>query len=347
MPKSADAFRTISEVADWLETPAHVLRFWESKFTQVKPVKRAGGRRYYRPADMELLGGIKKLLHDDGMTIKGVQKILREQGVKHVSDMSQPLDDVTAELKADLEEVRAKVVEPETGTVLSFERTVEEPPAATPEAASDPASIPEAQAPDAVSDTPELDDTTAPPPEPLPPYIPPEPDPAPAPDMVKETPAEPLMAEPVETVGAAAADEEPEPAEVPDAVATADEAPAEEALPESPPLPSFLRAKPDADTESPAETPASAPEEIEPLAEMAPEAQSPEPSEEPSQEPEAAPAPKPALIELPDDPDDDALIADSLLAKILTIPRPVSPETAAALAPLRERLAAIVDARQK
>jgi len=87
MSKSADAFRTISEVAEWLETPAHVLRFWESKFTQVKPVKRAGGRRYYRPADMRLLGGIKKLLHEDGMTIKGVQKILREQGIKHVSSL--------------------------------------------------------------------------------------------------------------------------------------------------------------------------------------------------------------------------------------------------------------------
>jgi DNA-binding transcriptional MerR regulator len=87
MSKSADAFRTISEVAEWLDTPAHVLRFWESKFTQVKPVKRAGGRRYYRPADMRLLGGIKKLLHDDGMTIKGVQNVLREQGIKHVSSL--------------------------------------------------------------------------------------------------------------------------------------------------------------------------------------------------------------------------------------------------------------------
>lgn len=89
MSKSADAFRTISEVAEWLDTPAHVLRFWESKFTQVKPVKRAGGRRYYRPADMRLLGGIKRLLHDDGMTIKGVQKILREHGVKHVSSLCE------------------------------------------------------------------------------------------------------------------------------------------------------------------------------------------------------------------------------------------------------------------
>ena len=85
MDKSPDAFRTISEVAETLETPAHVLRFWESKFTQVKPVKRAGGRRYYRRADIELISGIKKLLHDDGLTIKGVQKVLREQGQKHVA----------------------------------------------------------------------------------------------------------------------------------------------------------------------------------------------------------------------------------------------------------------------
>jgi resuscitation-promoting factor RpfA len=92
MEKSPDAFRTISEVADWLGVPTHVLRFWESRFPQVKPVKRAGGRRYYRPADMTLLGGIKRLLHDDGMTIRGVQKMLREEGVRHVSSYSQPLD---------------------------------------------------------------------------------------------------------------------------------------------------------------------------------------------------------------------------------------------------------------
>ncbi len=93
MSKSPDAFRTISEVADWLGVQAHVLRFWESRFTQVKPVKRAGGRRYYRPNDMRLLGGIKKLLHEDGTTIKGVQRILREQGVAHVASLSQPLED--------------------------------------------------------------------------------------------------------------------------------------------------------------------------------------------------------------------------------------------------------------
>ncbi|WP_390914940.1 MerR family transcriptional regulator [Pseudosulfitobacter sp. SM2401] len=97
MSKSADAFRTISEVADWLGVHAHVLRFWESKFTQIKPVKRAGGRRYYRPVDMLLLGGIQKLLHEDGLTIKGVQKILREKGMAHVSALSKGLDDMDAD----------------------------------------------------------------------------------------------------------------------------------------------------------------------------------------------------------------------------------------------------------
>lgn len=89
MEKSADAFRTISEVAEALETPAHVLRFWESRFPQIRPVKRAGGRRYYRPADIALLAGIRRLLHDEGMTIRGVQKILREQGVRHVAGLTE------------------------------------------------------------------------------------------------------------------------------------------------------------------------------------------------------------------------------------------------------------------
>lgn len=88
MEKSAEAFRTISEVSELLDTPAHVLRFWESRFSQVRPVKRAGGRRYYRPNDLALLGGIKKLLHQDGLTIRGVQKILKEQGVRHVAALS-------------------------------------------------------------------------------------------------------------------------------------------------------------------------------------------------------------------------------------------------------------------
>ena len=84
MDKSPEAFRTISEVADALDVPPHVLRFWETRFAQVKPVKRGGGRRYYRPEDVRLLRGIRGLLYDDGMTIKGVQKILRERGIRHV-----------------------------------------------------------------------------------------------------------------------------------------------------------------------------------------------------------------------------------------------------------------------
>ncbi|WP_300585710.1 MerR family transcriptional regulator [Marivita sp.] len=118
MSKSADAFRTISEVAEWLDTPAHVLRFWESKFTQVKPVKRAGGRRYYRPADMRLLGGIKKLLHDDGMTIKGVQKILREQGIKHVSSLCEL--SLSEEEEADLAYLDEAVEAGPVDTVVPF-----------------------------------------------------------------------------------------------------------------------------------------------------------------------------------------------------------------------------------
>lgn len=87
MVKAPDAFRTISEVSEALDTPAHVLRFWESKFNQIKPVKRAGGRRYYRPDDIALLAGIKFVLHEQGMTIKGAQKLLRENGVKHVAGL--------------------------------------------------------------------------------------------------------------------------------------------------------------------------------------------------------------------------------------------------------------------
>jgi DNA-binding transcriptional MerR regulator len=84
MNKSAEAFRTIGEVADELGIPKHVLRFWEGRFPQIRPMKRGGGRRYYRPEDMELLRGIRALLHENGYTIRGVQKILREHGVEQV-----------------------------------------------------------------------------------------------------------------------------------------------------------------------------------------------------------------------------------------------------------------------
>src|SRR4051812_27644200 len=87
--KSAEAFRTISEVATELDVPQHVLRFWESRFTQIKPVKRAGGRRYYRPEDVDLLKGIRALLYSDGFTIKGVQKVLKERGLRHVAEVGR------------------------------------------------------------------------------------------------------------------------------------------------------------------------------------------------------------------------------------------------------------------
>lgn len=84
MDKSLEAFRTISEVADDLDVPKHVLRFWEGKFSQLRPLKRGGGRRYYRPEDVNLLRGIRQLLYEERYTIKGVQRILREQGVRFV-----------------------------------------------------------------------------------------------------------------------------------------------------------------------------------------------------------------------------------------------------------------------
>lgn len=92
MDKAPDAFRTISEVADDLDIPAHVLRFWETRFVQIKPMKRSGGRRYYRPDDVHLLRGIRRLLYGEGYTIRGVQRILREHGIKAVQGI---LDDAT------------------------------------------------------------------------------------------------------------------------------------------------------------------------------------------------------------------------------------------------------------
>jgi DNA-binding transcriptional MerR regulator len=82
--KGPEAFRTISEAADELNVPQHVLRFWETKFPFIRPMKRAGGRRFYRPSDIAVLKGVRRLLHDEGYTIKGVQRLHREQGVKRL-----------------------------------------------------------------------------------------------------------------------------------------------------------------------------------------------------------------------------------------------------------------------
>lgn len=99
MGKSAEAFRTISEVAEELVVPKHVLRFWEIKFAHIRPMKRGGGRRFYRPEDMELLRAIRNLLHREGYTIRGVQKLLREQGVDVVKQRSKSQSASTAKAR--------------------------------------------------------------------------------------------------------------------------------------------------------------------------------------------------------------------------------------------------------
>lgn len=113
MDKAPDAFRTISEVADDLDIPQHVLRFWETRFAQIKPMKRSGGRRYYRPDDVDLLRGIRRLLYGEGYTIRGVQRILKEQGVKAVQGYAggPPIPDGPA--SADAAEAMARPVHSE------------------------------------------------------------------------------------------------------------------------------------------------------------------------------------------------------------------------------------------
>ncbi len=119
MEKAPDAFRTISEVAQDLDVPQHVLRFWESRFREIKPMKRGGGRRYYRPEDVSLLRGIRHLLYGEGYTIRGVQRIIREQGAKFVQSAGQPgsarpssdIDELTEEADtraADAETARSR-----------------------------------------------------------------------------------------------------------------------------------------------------------------------------------------------------------------------------------------------
>ncbi len=88
MAKGPEAFRTISEAAEELDVPQHVLRFWETKFSFIRPMKRAGGRRFYRPQDIAVLQGVRRLLHDEGYTIKGVQKLHKDQGLRRLLDES-------------------------------------------------------------------------------------------------------------------------------------------------------------------------------------------------------------------------------------------------------------------
>ena len=97
--KSPQAFRTISEVSEILSLPTHVLRFWESKFTQIKPLKRAGGRRFYRPKDILFILGIKKLLHIDGLTINGVKRLIKEDGINFIINIGQNMRDNNSNLQ--------------------------------------------------------------------------------------------------------------------------------------------------------------------------------------------------------------------------------------------------------
>lgn len=146
MKKAPEAFRTISEVAELLDTPAHVLRFWESKFYQIRPVKRAGGRRYYRPDDVSLIAGIKVLLQEQGLTIRGVQRVLHEQGVRHVLGLAPPLDfERLAAVEPQDEAIHDETVGDTPESVGSDDVTNEAPAIESPALAvldSDPADLP-------------------------------------------------------------------------------------------------------------------------------------------------------------------------------------------------------------
>ena len=120
MDKAPDAFRTISEVAEELDIPQHVLRFWETRFAQIKPMKRSGGRRYYRPDDVDLLKGIRRLLYGEGYTIRGVQRILKEHGIKSVQGLADQTSAVS--FGAVEEAIGLSLQEPEEGETPIVDR---------------------------------------------------------------------------------------------------------------------------------------------------------------------------------------------------------------------------------
>ena len=342
MAKSADAFRTISEVAEWLETPAHVLRFWESKFTPVKPVKRAGGRRYYRPQDMRLLGGIKKLLHDDGLTIKSVQGLLRKEGVAHVAALSQPLpgEAVGPTLSAqvlDFPETRPEApatMPPPDGPSDTAARPDGADSAPAPDDDPDEAPAPRDAAPDSApgaEQSPqadpgsEADTTDAEPAEPsvleTPEPATPEPDmpepDMPEPDMPEPDMPEPDMPEPVETRGAAEGDAPP----LPFAEAGA-----------APPL------APDAATDMHGQSEAASPDDAQTAG-----ADSSAPDDDAKQD-ATAPAPVVAAVAVPADPDDTVTASPGPLSALAALPRPLRPRQRRALRPFLDRLQARLDA---
>jgi DNA-binding transcriptional MerR regulator len=331
LEKSPDAFRTISEVAEHLGVPAHVLRFWESRFTQIKPVKRAGGRRYYRRADMALIDGIRKLLHDDGMTIRAVQALLREKGVKAVAELARPLALDGPD-----------PARPATADHAAPHRPPPDRPA-PPE--------PHATAPAPGADGPDAAGHALPPDMPPPAEVPRSADPrAPETGTADHPAAEHMDAPLLPDEAPVLPDDEAPPAPEHDrSAAPAPAAPPPDAVPEAPmaqdvpvdDVPQVLRFIRSGGMNRPMPPPPAAPptqSELDlappPAAPSEPEPAEPEPAEPPPAEPEPAPPPSLA-VEVPDDPaDDDAAHV-------------VAPRTGfAALDPqvargLRDRLAAI------
>ncbi len=139
LEKAPDAFRTISEVADEIDVPQHVLRFWESRFPQIRPMKRGGGRRYYRPDDVDLLRGVRHLLYGEGYTIRGVQRILREQGVTFVQEIWSVDQDVPPpDVDDDDDEAGDEAAEEPTATRSEPNLFAVVPPRAQPSGAAEP-----------------------------------------------------------------------------------------------------------------------------------------------------------------------------------------------------------------
>ena len=313
MGKSADAFRTISEVADWLETPAHVLRFWESKFSQVKPVKRAGGRRYYRPADMRLLGGIKKLLHDDGMTIKGVQKLLRDQGVKHVSDMAPPLDDgLQDEAGISLDAVDHSPTE--GAQVLDFASGAAKPGPSAP-ATRDTKPNEQPQEPELFTQLDE-DDTASSEAEP-------DPQPAAA-DMIS---------------GAIDNPEKDQPPTPDSTDAPADPTPQDDDA-EAKTVPTFSHRSVE-DTSGESDSLGASDDKS---ADLKPESPTQDADAAPPPEPAAPPAPKPQIIDLPDDAPDTVDAGVGALSKLCGLSAPPDADTAKQMEQIADRLRAMIKA---
>ncbi len=375
MAKSPDAFRTISEVADWLGIQAHVLRFWESKFTQVKPIKRAGGRRYYRPADMMLLGGIKQPLHEDGLTIKGVQKILREEGMSHVAEMSPPLDELTLQQIGEdtsvlqQAEVPVTIAEEPKGVVLNFEaKPAEDDIKNTPEDTDKKETSDEVKAVDEVADIaadpiktpaddhaesqepaqPAVTAAPTPPVDSAPPApakqdtadIQPSPaSPAPQTPPAAEQPAEEFQAQSESAAASDGTETAAQDAAAPDRPKPTEEQTAAAAIPD------FLRRPLTPETPAASDNPPAAEEPSAPVSDEAPPTAEPQAADpEPTPEPEAPPpAPKPRIIDGPAITPEDQIEASPAVLSAAFRAKRLTPDQARLAAPLLQRLTALRD----